>query len=107
MAKWATEFDHAMRSGESQIAGLVKIAAPPGIAVENLGPFAAQFRQEIPEIRLETSCLWSAILRFAATNALQLGGFGLGYLGRSIPKCDTTTDARKIDPSVSADTGVR
>jgi DNA-binding transcriptional LysR family regulator len=53
MAKWATEFDHAMRSGESQIAGLVKIAAPPGIAVENLGPFAAQFRQQIPEIRLE------------------------------------------------------
>lgn len=53
MAKWATEFDHATRGAENQIAGLVKIAAPPGIAVEQLGPFAAQFSQETPNIRLE------------------------------------------------------
>tara|TARA_R110002072_G_scaffold31735_12_gene97631 strand:- start:2913 stop:3782 length:870 start_codon:yes stop_codon:yes gene_type:complete len=53
MAKWATEFDHAAKGGENQIAGVVKIAAPPGVAVEQIAPFAAHLMKVLPDIRLE------------------------------------------------------
>ena len=53
MAKWAAEFDRATRGDDARVAGVVKVAAPPGIAVENLAPFAALARTVLPEIRLE------------------------------------------------------
>ena len=53
MAKWATEFDHLAQGNEAVAEGTVCIAAPPGIAVEKLAPFAAQLKRSNPSIRLE------------------------------------------------------
>jgi len=53
MAKWATEFDRAASGAERLVSGLVRIAAPPGVAVEQLAPFAALLRQLAPAISLE------------------------------------------------------
>lgn len=53
MARWATEFDRTARGSEIEVAGVVKIAAPPGLAVEQLAPFAATLRQSEPLLRLE------------------------------------------------------
>ena len=53
MARWATEFDRTARGSEQQAAGIVRIAAPPGIAVEQLAPFAATLKRQEPEITLE------------------------------------------------------
>ncbi len=53
MAKWAAEFDRVIQ-GEQQLAsGTVKIAAPPGIAVEQLAPFAMMLKKLYPDITLE------------------------------------------------------
>lgn len=53
MAQWAAEFNRAAMQVEQKIAGVVKIAAPPGIAVELLAPFAAALRAIEPDIRLD------------------------------------------------------
>lgn len=53
MAKWAAEFGRLALHGEKNLSGLVKIAAPPGVAVEQLAPFAAMLKSLEPEIRLE------------------------------------------------------
>jgi DNA-binding transcriptional LysR family regulator len=56
MAKWAAEFDRMAKSHEILVSGTVRIAAPPGIAVEQLAPFAALLRQLEPS-GLRFSCL--------------------------------------------------
>jgi len=53
MAKWAAEFDHATQGAEDLVAGIVKIAAPPGVAVEQLAPLSAVLAAQLPEVRLE------------------------------------------------------
>lgn len=53
MAKWSVEFDRTARGTEQQASGIVIIAAPPGIAVEQLGPFAARLKEAAPQIELE------------------------------------------------------
>jgi DNA-binding transcriptional LysR family regulator len=53
MAKWAAEFDRTAKSHEVLVSGTVTIAAPPGIAVEQLAPFAKLLRRLEPDIRLE------------------------------------------------------
>lgn len=53
MAKWAGEFDRqAMGIGQA-VSGIVRIAAAPGVAVEQLAPFAAKLKSEEPSIVLE------------------------------------------------------
>lgn len=53
MARWAGEFDRLARGGEQRVSGVVRVAAPPGIAVEQLAPFAARLHASHPELRLE------------------------------------------------------
>lgn len=53
MAKWATEFQRIANGAEDKLSGVVKIAAPPGIAVEQIAPFAATLRKLEPNLRLE------------------------------------------------------
>lgn len=53
MATWAAEFVREAQGSEVEIAGLVRIAAPPGVAVEQLAPFASRLRELHPQVRLE------------------------------------------------------
>ena len=53
MAKWASEFVRETQASEFDVSGVVRIAAPPGIAVEQLAPFAAQLAIDYPKLRLE------------------------------------------------------
>jgi len=53
MAKWGTEFERTVQGNEQTATGIVTIAAPPGIASENLAPFAATLKQKEPDITLE------------------------------------------------------
>ena len=53
MARWAGEFGRLAQGAEENPAGTVRIAAPPGLAVEMLAPLAAIVREQLPEIRLE------------------------------------------------------
>jgi DNA-binding transcriptional LysR family regulator len=53
MARWAGEFGRLAQGAEESPAGTVRIAAPPGLAVEVLAPLAATARERLPEIRLE------------------------------------------------------
>ncbi len=53
MARWAGEFERLARGADIGLAGPLRIAAPPGLAVEFLAPFAALLRQEAPDLRLE------------------------------------------------------
>lgn len=53
MARWAAEFDRVMSGVQGTLTGLVRIAAPPGIAYEQLAPFAAQLKITEPELTLE------------------------------------------------------
>lgn len=53
MAKWATEFQRIANGAEDKLSGVVKIAAPPGIAVEQIAPLAATLRKLEPNLRLE------------------------------------------------------
>lgn len=64
MAKWAVEFDRATKQEKPANEGVVKIACPPGIAVEQLAPFAASLVKKEPGIRLE---ILSAIDHIALT----------------------------------------
>lgn len=53
MARWAAEFDRTASITEHRAQGRVTIAAPPGVAVEQLAPFAASLRLTEPDIQLE------------------------------------------------------
>ncbi len=53
MARWAAEFDRLARGAEAEAEGVVRIAAPPGFAVEFLAPFARLARERLPAVRLE------------------------------------------------------
>lgn len=53
MARWATEFERLAQGAEENPAGVVRIAAPPGIAVDILAPLAATARVRLPDIRFE------------------------------------------------------
>lgn len=53
MAESAGELTRLVAAGESQPTGRVRIAAPPGIAVDLLAPFARHVRKVHPALRLE------------------------------------------------------
>jgi len=53
MARWAGEFQRAADANERNPEGIVRIAAPPGAAVEQLAPFAVLAKKRFPDIRLE------------------------------------------------------
>lgn len=53
MARWAGEFGRLASGAEMEAVGVVRIAAPPGFAVEFLAPLAAVIGQRLPGIRLE------------------------------------------------------
>ncbi len=53
MARWAGEFDRVMSGVERAMSGIVRIAAPPGIAFEQLAPFAAHLRAIEPALTIE------------------------------------------------------
>ncbi len=53
MARWAGEFQRLARGESPGLAGPLRLAAPPGLAVDFLAPFAAVLREEAPELRLE------------------------------------------------------
>ena len=53
MARWSKEFQQSIEDGDSEISGKVTIAAPPGIAVEQLAPFSALLKKLHPDIYLE------------------------------------------------------
>lgn len=53
MARWAAEFDRLAQGADAAVSGTVRLAAPPGLAVELLAPFARLVRDELPDIRLE------------------------------------------------------
>lgn len=53
MAKWAGEFNRQAMGVGQAVSGVVKIAASPGVAVEQLAPFAALLRDLEPGITLE------------------------------------------------------
>lgn len=53
MARWASEFGRLASGAEVHAAGVVRIAAPPGIAVDLLAPLAAALATTHPTIHLE------------------------------------------------------
>jgi DNA-binding transcriptional LysR family regulator len=53
MARWASEFARLARGAEAHAEGVVRIAAPPGIAVDLLAPLAGRLRPDHPRLRLE------------------------------------------------------
>lgn len=53
MAKWAGEFGRQAAGVGQAVSGVVKIAAAPGVAVEQLAPFAAKLKIDEPSIILE------------------------------------------------------
>lgn len=53
MAEWAVELERAASRDTSSPDGVVRITAPPGIAVSFLAPFAAWLRTQLPRVRLE------------------------------------------------------
>ncbi len=53
MAKWAAEFDRQALGVGDAVSGTVRVAAAPGVAVEQLAPFAAKLKTLEPNIRLE------------------------------------------------------
>lgn len=53
MAEWAGEVGRAAAAGDRAPQGIVRIAAPPGIAFDFVAPFAAHVRQQLPQVQLE------------------------------------------------------
>lgn len=53
MARWAGEFGRLAAGADEAIAGRVRIAAPPALAVDVLGPFAARLLAALPAVRVE------------------------------------------------------
>ena len=52
MAEWAGEAGRAAQSTDGTPQGTVRIAASPGVAFENVAPFAAQLKQKLPKVQL-------------------------------------------------------
>lgn len=53
MARWAGEFQRVAEGSAEEPEGVVRVAAPPGLAVEVLAPFARLVSRELPGITLE------------------------------------------------------
>ena len=53
MARWAGEFGRLAQGAEESPTGTVRIAAPPGVAVEELVPLVRIARERLPGIRFE------------------------------------------------------
>jgi len=53
MAEAATEIERLALKDESRPTGRVRVAAPPGLAVDFLAPFATELHARYPELRLE------------------------------------------------------
>lgn len=53
MARWAGEFSRLAQGADESLAGAVRIAAPPGTAVDFLAPFARLVADRLPGLRLE------------------------------------------------------
>lgn len=53
MARWAGEFGRLAAGAQEEVAGVVRVAAPPGLAVAFMAPFAVLARERLPEIRIE------------------------------------------------------
>jgi molybdate transport repressor ModE-like protein len=55
MAESAGELARQVASGEGDLEGLVRVAAPPGVAYEFLAPFSLHAAKVLPGLRLEVS----------------------------------------------------
>jgi len=53
MAEWAAEVERAAEHAETVPEGVVRLAAPPGLAFELGAPFAAWLRERLPKVRME------------------------------------------------------
>lgn len=53
MARWAAEVQRSMASWSDALEGVVRIAAPPGIAYDLLVPLARDLRDKLPGVRIE------------------------------------------------------
>ena len=53
MAEWAGELTRTAERAETQLQGVVRVTAPPGLAFEFCAPFAAFLRERLPEVSLE------------------------------------------------------
>lgn len=53
MAEWAGEVARAAAAGDRTPQGIVRIAAPPGVAFDFVAPFAAHVRERLPQVQLE------------------------------------------------------
>lgn len=53
MAEWAGELSRSAQNRSGRAAGLVRIAAPPGVASDFVAPFAAWLRSKEPNITLQ------------------------------------------------------
>jgi DNA-binding transcriptional LysR family regulator len=53
MAEWAGEAGRTAESADRAPQGVVRIAAPPGVAYDHLAPFAALLRKKLPKVTLE------------------------------------------------------
>ena len=53
MARWAGEFRRLAQGAEENPTGVVRIAAPPGVAVDLLAPLASRLAEALPDLRLE------------------------------------------------------
>jgi DNA-binding transcriptional LysR family regulator len=53
MAEWAAEAARGLAGGERRPEGVVRVAAPPGVAFDFLAPVAALLRRKHPGLRLE------------------------------------------------------
>lgn len=53
MAEWAGEVGRAAEAGDRDPQGIVRIAAPPGVAFDFVAPFAAFVKTKLPKVQLE------------------------------------------------------
>lgn len=53
MAEWAGELRSAAERTDAAPAGVVRITAPPGVAVDFLAPFASLVKDKFPQLRLQ------------------------------------------------------
>lgn len=74
MAEWAGEISRAASSTERTPTGQVRIAAPPGVGVDFVAPFAAWVRGKYPKLRIEvlTSVHYLDLARGEADLALRM-----------------------------------
>lgn len=52
-SRWISEFERVVAGQDATIEGIVRVVAPPGVAVELVAPFARHLQSALPEIRLE------------------------------------------------------